>query len=297
MNTQFSYPLYVLGRENDYVTIQGNALLVFTEDWIANAHLTGNSISAVVVRIRSSDDLRHFLSELPPGITNLAVNAPIDSKEFVRLSGMADLREFSEFPSNRDMESYEESLLLALTQQDEVEQELAWSLGSPDRGIADLLARRKAERRSRLTRRLRRVFGQVRIATQGSIGAGVSASLLAAVQGAGPMDCLRHLGGGLCGGAGAFVFAWLFVFMPQVKAELFHEAFGTGPESDDSLTTWPTLIATFAALLGAVYWAAVGLGGAAFTTESALWASTGATAAIVVGLVTRRTAKREAGPA
>ena len=287
MNSHFSYPLYVLGRENDYATIQGSALVVFTEDWIANAHRAGNSVSAVVVRIRSSDELRRLLSELPSSITNLAVNAPIDSEEFVWLGGIAELREFSEFSADRDAEDYEENSLLASTEQDEVERQLAWALSSPDCSVVELLARRKAERRGRLMRRLRRVVGQVRVAIQGSVGAGVGASLLAAVQGAGPMDCLRHLGGGLCGGAGSFVFAWLLVFLPQARSELLHDAFGTGLESD-SLTTWPTRVATIVALSGAVYWAAVGLGGAAFTTESALWASAGATAAIIVGLVTKR---------
>ena len=74
---KFSYPLFVLGRADNYVTIQGNALLVFTEDWIAHAHCAGNSVNAVIVAIQSSDELRHFLRELSPSVTNLALNAPI----------------------------------------------------------------------------------------------------------------------------------------------------------------------------------------------------------------------------
>lgn len=93
---KFTYPLYVLGREDDYVTIQGNALLVFTEDWIAHAHRAGNSVSAVVVTIQSSDELKHFLRELPPSVTNLALNAPIDDERLVQLGGIAELRQFSE---------------------------------------------------------------------------------------------------------------------------------------------------------------------------------------------------------
>ena len=96
MKTKFSYPLYVLGRADDYVTIHGNALLVFNEDWMAHAHLKGNSVCAVVVAIESGNDLRHFLSKLPPSITHLALNAPIDDDRFVQVGGIAELREFSE---------------------------------------------------------------------------------------------------------------------------------------------------------------------------------------------------------
>lgn len=96
MKTNFSYPLYVLGREDDYVTIQGNALLVFTKDWIAHAHLEGNSVCAVMVAIKSSNDLRQFLGELSPGVTNLALNAPIADERFVQIGGVAELRKFSE---------------------------------------------------------------------------------------------------------------------------------------------------------------------------------------------------------
>lgn len=96
MKTSFIYPLYVLGREDDYLTIQGNALLVFTEDWMAHGYLEGNSACAVVVAIKSGNDLRQFLGELPPRITNLALNATIDDERFVQIGGIAELREFSE---------------------------------------------------------------------------------------------------------------------------------------------------------------------------------------------------------
>lgn len=189
---------------------------------------------------------------------------------------------------DRDPEKCQGNPLVAPTQQDDGERQLLAGLGGPDHTIAGLLARRDTERRSRLRRRLRRVFGQLRVGAEVSVGAGVGAGLLAAVQGAGPIDCLRHFGGGLCGGAGAFVSVWLIVFIPQAKHKLVYDEFTNRRESDATMTIWPTRLATIAALLAAVYWAAVGFGGAAFHTDGALCALAGAVGAVLLGIAKQK---------
>jgi hypothetical protein len=92
--TSVTYPLYVFGTEDGYVTAADDAVIICTQRWIAERYFVEGKLSAAVVTIENRLDLRDFLGELPPNIGRVAIDPQFDGKQSVaRFQLMAAFRE------------------------------------------------------------------------------------------------------------------------------------------------------------------------------------------------------------